>query len=67
MSLERLLRRKVAGGSARNPRKYLVGRGMELWTWVGTSGLASINATEQGLGSPSREEDGKQGVPLLGG
>jgi hypothetical protein len=45
----RLLEREVEGESARKLKKYLLGRGEELWTWVGTGGLAQSNAAEQGL------------------
>ncbi|EQD75329.1 transposase IS66, partial [mine drainage metagenome] len=47
--VERLLRREVEGEPARKLKKYLLGRSEELWTWVGTGGLAQSNAAEQGL------------------
>ncbi|MGI0088700.1 MAG: IS66 family transposase [Nitrosotalea sp.] len=47
--VERLLRREVEGEPARKLRKYLLERGEELWTWVGTGGLAQSNPAEQGL------------------
>jgi transposase len=47
--MERLLAREVEGEPARKLRKYLLERGEELWTWVGTGGLAQSNAAEQGL------------------
>ena len=47
--VDRLLVREVDGEPARKLRKYLVDRGEELWTWVGTGGLAQSNAAEQGL------------------
>lgn len=47
--VERLLAREVEGEPARKLRKYLLERGEELWTWVGTGGLAQSNAAEQGL------------------
>ena len=47
--VERLLEREVEGEPARKLQKYLLGRGEELWTWVGTGGLAQSNAAEQGL------------------
>lgn len=52
--VERLLGREIEGEPARKLRKQLLERGSELWTWVGTGGLAQSNAAEQGLRFPSR-------------
>lgn len=47
--VEQLLKREVGGEPARKLKKYLVGRGEELWTWIETGGLAQSNPAEQGL------------------
>lgn len=41
--------REVEGDAARKLKKYLLRRGDESWTWIGTGGLAQSKAAEQGL------------------
>ena len=47
--MKRLLEREVEGETTRKLKKYLLGRGEELWTWIVTGGLAQSNPAEQGI------------------
>ncbi|MDG6912769.1 MAG: transposase [Nitrososphaerota archaeon] len=47
--VERLLKREVEGEPARKLKKYLLGRGEELWTWIKFGVLAQSNPAEQGI------------------
>ena len=47
--VEALLRRDAEGEPARKLKKYLLERGEELWTWIGTGGRADSNPAEQGI------------------